>query len=206
MFTHQGGQLGQEFLIEAVADDVTVNQMNVEFKNTQDHCQLLHYRAKLSGTGTPHAGRGVFRYEVFLNHTGGGSNHIYGMDILMDIGSGVTNEYLATLKLTLRTRNANPDLSSEGSGYLACCLFLEYIMTETTSGTLTYPPRYGTLIYANTDTGGSTPDYLLYGNSPESLAITSDAVGSGKSSALSILVCVMGTEYHIPIYTDAEIA
>jgi hypothetical protein len=205
MFTHQGGQLGQEFLIEAVADDVTVNQMNVEFKNTQDHCQLLHYRAKLSGTGDVHASRGIFRYEAFLNHTGGGSSHIFGMDILMDIGSGVTNEYLAALKVTLRTRNANPDLSSAGSGYYAACLFLEYIMTETTSGTLTYPPRNGTLIYANTDTGGTTPEYFLFANGPEALAITSDDVAAGDSAALSILIAVGGTEYHIPIYTDAEI-
>lgn len=204
-FVHQGGNVGNELQVAAVADDVTVNRMNVEFKNTQDHCQLLHYRAKLSGTGTVHASRGVFRYEVFLNNTGG-TAHIVGMDVLMDIGSGVTSEYLATLKLTLRTRSADPDLSSAGSGYVACCLFLEYIMTKTTTDPLTYPPRYGTLIFANTDTGGSTPDYLLYANGEEALAITDDTVEQDDQAAKSILIAVGGTEYHIPIYTDAEIA
>lgn len=202
MFVHQGGQLSQEFIVGAVADDVTVNQMNVSFANTQDHCQLLHYRAKLTGTGTPHASRGIFRYDVILDHTGG-VDHIYGIDVLMDIGSGVTTPYLAPLKATIRTRGVNPDLSGS---HVVACLFLEYILTKTGPAALDNPPPNGSLIHANTDDTGTTPKYLLFSDKLLALAITADAIAQDKSAAKSILIKSQNVEYHIPIFTDGEIA
>jgi len=202
MFVHQGGQLGQEFLVEAVADDVTVNQMNVEFKNTQDHCQLLHYRAKLSGTGTVHASRGVFRFEVLLDNTGG-DDHAYGIDTLMGIGSGNTLPYVAPLKATLRSRSANPDMSG---AHVASCLFLEYILTKTTTGALDNPPPYGSLIHANSDDNGTMPVFFLTADKNGAVALTADDIAAADTAARSILVRIGGIEYHIPCYTDDEIA
>jgi len=201
-FIHQGGNIGNEFVVAAVADDVTVNQMNVSFANTQDHCQLLHYRAKLTGIGDVHASRGIFRFDAILDHTGGES-HIYGIDVLMDIGDGVTTPYLAPLKATLRTRSEDPDLSG---AHGVACLMLEYIMTKTTTSVLTNPPPYGALIHVNSDDVGTTPKYLFFSDKDLSLAVTSDDIAAADTAAKSILIRSGGVEYHIPIYTDAEIA
>jgi len=205
LFTHLGGNIGNELQVAAGAVDVTINQMNVDFKLTAGHCQMLHYRAKLSGTGIAHASRGVYRFEAFDNTTGtiATSDAIYGVDTLLDIGAGSKTGYLAPLKATIRTRSADPDLSG---AYGVNCLMLEWIMTKTTTSALTNPPPFGSLIYVNSDNGGTGPVYFLHGAWKGSVAMAANAVAADDAAANSIKIYVEGAVYYIPCYTAAEIA
>jgi len=206
IFVHQGGQVDNELIVGYVGTvDTAVNRMFLKFDQTAGHCQALHYRAKLTGNGTVHASRGVYRFETFVNISGTGGTTVstYGVDTLLDIGAGSTTGYLAPLKATLRTRSANPDLSGS---HAICCLVLEYIMTKTTTTALDNPPPFGSLIYVNSDSTGTEPVYFLHAERYGCVAITADTVAADDAAAKSMLIHVNGIDMHIPCYTDAEIA
>lgn len=213
LFMFQGGQYSQEYRVESVADDVTVNKMNIEFNVTAGHCQALHYRSVLAGTGGD-ANRGVYRFETFITGVPGDAKHIFGLFTHLEIGSdwnnepGATGGHLSPLFIGIRTKNVNPNLSGVG---ILCMIHMDWILRKTTSGTLDYPPISGgsphasTLIYINSDSTGTQPDYFFVSEHNATVAQGTDAKSSSMDCARTIKVCIGNIDYYIPTYTLAEL-
>jgi len=126
-FTHQGGNIGNEFSVAAGAVDVVVNSVNVEFLTTAESC-LSRMRAKLSGLGSAHYG--VYRYDVIV--AADQIHHTIGHNICMEITEDQTGGlWLSASSVTLRSRSADPDLSA---AELITTVIYEWYMTAGASG------------------------------------------------------------------------
>lgn len=200
LFVHQGGNVEQELQAGYIGTVKTaVNRMNVKFEQTSGDMCLNHWRANCAGGGTSAASRGMFRFETFL--TGTVSALMWGVDSMMDLGADITDGYYSPLHVTLRSRSDNPVLTNV---YLSV-VYLEYILTRTTTTALQYPPYMGCWFMFNSDTAGSVPDYLFYAAKNEQICMSTTDVAAGDSAANSIAIFVEGQPYHIPCYLDSEL-
>lgn len=210
LFMFQGGQYSQEYRVESVADDVTVNKMNIEFNVTAGHCQALHYRAVLAGTGGD-AGKGVYRFEAFTKGVPAQGKHTFVVSSHLEIG-GAGNAVggahsMSPLKLTIRTKNVNPDLTNVG---ILCAIHIDWILRKTTGGVLDYPPNSGAradnmcLIYVNTDATGTQPEVFLRSERAETVCQV-DVAKTSATCAKTIKVSISNIIYYIPTYTLAEL-
>jgi len=208
-FTYQGGNIGQDFLVGSVADDVTVNKMFLNIAVTAGHCQALHYRTVMTGTGGD-AQRGVYRFETIMRGVPAANKQVFGVNIHLEIGAnfGASGGSLSPLLITLRTKNADPDLS--GVGRLSA-IEIQWILRRAASGTLSTAPcegsaRCSSIIYINTDSSGTQPDFFLTASHHEVVCCETTAVGQGKSAARSIKCNIANIAYYIPTFTAAELA
>lgn len=204
-FVHQGGQIGQDFLVTSVADDVTVNKMFLNIAVTAGHCQALHYRTVMTGTGGD-ANRGVYRFDTIFRGVPADNKHIFGVNCHMEIGAGwgASGGHCSPLKITVRTQNADPDLS--GLGVLSA-IHIDWILRKTTTTALTNPPRISCLIYVNEDGAGSIVDFFMVGERYGSLGIGTDALGgSAHAAARTLKIKASSIALFIPCYTAAELA
>jgi len=206
-FIHQGGQIGQDFLVTSVGDDVTVNRMFLKIAVSAGLCQALHCRTVLTGTGYD-ADRGVYRFEVIARGTPTAGRHIYGLNTHLEIGAGTSQGgQMCPLLITVRTKNVDPDLSG-------CCnlsaIHIEWILRRTDSGTLSNPPsaggHYSELIYVNSDSSGTQPDYFLRSEQAATVCQESKAVNADDVAAKAIKVLIGSYAYWIPTYSEAELA
>ncbi|MCK5615805.1 hypothetical protein KAR91_78805 [Candidatus Pacearchaeota archaeon] len=154
-FMHQGGQIGYEFDIPAGSGNVTVNQANLSFANTGGNCTALHMRTILSGTGG-YADRGVYRFETFLSGTASGTVH--GLMSHLEFLTTESGGAYAPLKLSIRSRVVDANLS--GMQNLAA-INIDFILAAASGNPLTNPPAYSSIIYVNTESGATQPDYFL---------------------------------------------
>lgn len=203
-FIYQGGQIDGEMVVAAGTVNTTVNRMMVDFLNTAGHCQALHYRANLKGTGGD-ANTGVYRFDTFIQATPAANKLIFGVKSHLEIGADWNTEggHCSPLQLTVRTKNVDPDLS--GLGHLSA-IHIDWILRRTTTGTLTNMASNSSLMYVNIDSTGSVPEYFLWAEHPYAVAQESTAVGQGKSAAKSIKVAIGMVEYWIPTFTAGELA
>lgn len=209
MFIHQGGQIGQDFLVTSVADDVTVNKMFLKIAVTAGHCQALHYRTVLTGAGGD-ANRGVYRFETVMRGIPANSKQIFGVNIHLEIGAdfGAGGGSLSPLLITLRTKNTNPDLS--GVGRLSA-IQIEWILRKDTGSELDPAPcagaaRCSSIFYINTDSSGTQPDFFLTASHHSVVCSETTVVGQGKNAARSIKVNIQNIAYWIPTYSATDLA
>lgn len=202
MFQYQGGQMDQEYVVEAVADDVTINKMNVEFNVTAGHCQMLHYRAVLAGTGGD-ANKGVYRFETFTKGVPADSKLIFGVATYLEIGGawGPTGGHLSPLKISIRTKNVNPDLSLLGN---LSAIHIDWILRKDTTNPLENPPQKSCIMYVNSDTTGTEPDFFILSESYGAIAIGTDAKTSA-TCARTMKINANSIDLYIPVYTLAEL-
>lgn len=159
MFQHQGGQIGQDFLVTSVADDVTVNKMFLKIAVTAGHCQALHYRTVMTGTGGD-AQRGVYRFETIIRGVPDALKQVHGVMSHIELGSvGGCGKYISPLKLGVRTKNVNPDLS--GCHHLSA-INIDWILRKTTTGELDNEPTFSEIMYLNIDSSGSYPNNFIF--------------------------------------------
>lgn len=181
-FMHQGGQIGQEFQIAIGTTNVAVNKMNLSFLQTDGHCQALHYRGTLSAAGAD-CNKGMFRFETIVDAVT--SLGVIGLTNRLDITASTPgNTVFFGLKSGVRSRVGDPDLRN----CTVTPLCLEYILTKASGGAaLDNPPSCGCMIFCNTDTTGSLPDYFLYGG-VGALSYTADTTGTNQAGAIKINV------------------
>jgi len=205
MFQHQGGQNVQEFRVEAVDDDVTVNKMNIRFGVTSGHCQMLHYRAVLAGTGGD-GQRGVYRFETVMAGANKSGQNVLGLLTHLELGAdSVGGGILAPLQVGLRTKNVNPNLSA--SSYL-CAISIDWILRKTDTGALDNPTPYRPIFYINTDGSGTQPNYLFWVDRKEILG-AHNAEGnltSTTSGDKMIPVSIDNNVYYLVAYADDDVA
>lgn len=206
-FIYQGGNIGQDFLVGSVADDVTVNKMFLNIAVTAGHCQALHCRTVLTGTGGD-ANRGVYRFETITRGVPADAKHVFGVNCHLEIGAGtVGGGQMSPLKITLRTKNADPDLSNVGK---LCAIHIDWILRQTSSGTLTNPPdgnagHYACLVYINSDSTGSQPNYFLISEHAATVCQGTDDLVKDATCAKTIKVNIASLDYYIPTYTLTEL-
>jgi len=203
-FTYQGGNIGQDFLVGSVGDDVTVNKMFLNIAVTAGHCQALHCRTVMTGTGGD-ANRGVYRFETIFRGEVAANKHVFGVNMHMEIGAGfaASGGHCSPCKITVRTKNANPDLSNMG---MLSAIHIDWILRKTTTGVLDNPPSFACILYINDDSTGSQPDYFMIAEHHAAVCSEATAVGQGKSAARSIKVSIENIAYWIPTFTAAELA
>lgn len=190
LFVHQGGQIDYEMEVAAGTVDVSVNRMQVDFKNTGGHCQLLHYRANLQGVGGD-GHRGVYRFDTFLQGSNGSGQNVLGLATHLELGADTVGGGIVTpLHIGLRTKNADPDLSA--SSYL-CAISIDWILRKDTGSELTNPTPYRPLIYINTDGTATQPNYLLWADRKACV---------GAHAAEGNLVTTTAGDVMIPISLD----
>jgi len=200
MFVYQGGQTDREMQVAAGTTNCSVNRMMVEFLNTGGNCQALHYRAELSAGGN--AGKGVFRFETIL--TGAVDNaHVFGMESHLEIGAAMTGGVqLSPLRLTVRSKNSNPDLS--GCGKLSA-LQIEWHMRKTTTGELDsfVPTNMSSIFYINADAAGSEPGQFMiverYSNINAHKATGTFAAGA---TDYAIPIRLEGAQYYLCAFAE----
>lgn len=202
MFIHQGGQVGQELIVGYVGTvNTSVNRMFLKFDQTAGNCQALHYRSLITAAGVP--ARGMYRFETFIK--GDHTNSVnYGLTNIVDLSTGFvgTSTHVMGITSCVRSRGINPDMTGD---YVAAYKS-EIILTKTTTGALDAggPLRVGHF-YLNSDGGGTTPNCLLFSDNRLFVPLAANAVDADDAAALSIMINVEGTDYHIPCYTDAEL-
>ena len=205
LFLYQGGQLDHSFEVGAGAVSATVNRMFLNFNNTAGSCQALHYRTVMSGTGGD-ADRGVYRFETIFRGVPAINEHIFGVNCHMEIGAGwgSSGGHCSPLKITVRTKNTDPDLSTLG---VLSAIHIDWILRKTTTTALTNPPRISCLLYVNEDSTGSIIDYFMVGERYGSLGIGTDALGgSAHAAARTLKISANSIALFIPCYTAAELA
>lgn len=204
LFVHQGGQVDYEMQVAAGTVNCSVNRRQVDFKNTAGHCQLLHYRANLTGAGGD-GNLGVYRFETFIQGIPASGKHVFGVKAHLELGAdwGGGGGHGAPLQITLRTKNVDPDLSS--MSHLSA-VHIDWILRKDTTNTLTNMAPQSSIFYINIDSTGSVPEYFVWAEHPYAVAQEATAVAQDDSAARSIKVAIGMVEYWIPTYTAAELA
>ncbi len=205
LFMHQGGQFDHLLEVGAGAVDVTVNKAFLRFNNTAGNCQALHYCSELAGTGGA-AEKGVYRFETIYTGVPAANKSIYGLFSHVEIGAGWggSGDHCSPLKLSIRTKNVDPDLSSMA---ILSAINIDWILRETTTGTLSNPPNIGCIMYLNHDSSGTPPDVFIRAEHPDVICQNADggAMANTATCALFIKITVGSTYYYIPTFTDAEL-
>ena len=205
LFMHQGGQLDHKFEVGVGAVNTTVNKMFLNFNITAGHCQALHYRSVLSGTGGD-GQRGVYRFETVVRGVPADNKHVFGVNCHLELAAGTAEGgQMAALLITLRTKNVDPDL--RGVGKLSA-IQIEWILRKDTGSELTNPPIDGghmsQLIYINSDSTGTQPDFFFLSEHAATVAQGTDAKTSA-TCAKTMKVSIANIDYYIPTYTLAEL-
>jgi len=198
MFIYQGGQIGSELQVGG-AVRTAVNRINLDFAQTGAQCCATHYRSLISGTGA-NVEMGMYRFETFV--TGSGfTNSITCLSAMLEIDTVSTADASALglfgIKSTVRTRGGDPKFGDEAVAPLMC----EWIMTASGGGTVTSEPTRGSMIYFNSDSTGTDPNYFLYFNTRESGAFTYD-ISMTPNYYGGLKICMAGIDCYIPVFSD----
>jgi len=200
IFMYQGGQTDNEMQVAAGTTNCSINRMNVEFLNTGGNCQALHYRTNLSAGGVAY--KGVYRFETHI--TGAIADvSTFGMESHLEIGADVTGgAQLSPLRLTVRSKNADPNLLTCGK---LSALQVEWHLRKTTTGELTnrVPDEWSSIFYINADAAGSEPGQLLIA---EKYSNISAHIASGTfefaATDYAIPIRMQGVQYYLCAFAE----
>jgi len=195
MFMYQGGQVGREMLAGYVGTvNTAVNRMNISFAQTSGNCQALHYRALLTGAGGG-AARGIFRFDGHL--TSSVAHPTYVMDVMLDITGALGDVWVAPLHLTVRSRNANPVLTTTA----VYAIKIDWNLTKAGTVDLDYPPGISALFYVGSDY--TQPLYFLYTNDMASIAgSTASGTAAFGATDIKIPLKISGQDYYLMAVVD----
>jgi len=201
-FVYQGGQMEQEYRVEAVDDDVTLNKMNVRFGVTAGHCQMLYYRAVLAGTGGD-ANKGVYRFETVVTGVPAVAKHVFGLESHLELGADWAGGQASPLRVTVRSKNVNPDLSLCGN---LSAIHVQWHLRKTSTGELENPPEDSALciLYINADTTGTEPANFMVVESMSNIGAyqsTTDAPAE-QTGDLMIPIVVHGLQFYLVGFQD----
>ncbi len=195
LFMYQGGQVDQELKVGyAGTVNTAVNKMFLEFTQTSGNCQTLHYRTKLNGVGG-YSDRGVYRFETILSQTASGT--VYGVMSHLEFLTTESGGAYAPLKLSIRSRVVDADLSAMQN---LAAINIDFILAAASGNPLSNPPARSSIIYVNTESGATQPDYFLTSELLEGVGgVATAKTGDGDGS---IKIRLGGVEYWLQ-YWDA---